>query len=406
METMVMKLKLGIILTCLILILTLAGCALPEITSKTPSVAPSQAPITRSFQSSALSDSPLAIESLLESIYAQVNPSVVNIQVIEQPTTTIPSFPGLNINPGQQQSSSALASGFVWDTEGNIVTNNHVVSGSKSISVTFEDGTTIPATVVGTDPDSDLAVIKVDVSASQLHPVQLADSSSLKVGQLAVAIGNPFGLQGTMTVGFISALGRLLPSDQNATGATYNIPDIIQTDASINPGNSGGVLLNDAGQVIGVTAAIATDSGSSSGVGFAIPSTIVQQVVPNLIKNGHYDHPWLGVSVTSLTPDIVDSMKLQSGQRGALVEQVIANSPADKAGLQASQRQVTINGQPVEVGGDVIIAFGSQIVRSSDDLVTYLSEYGSIGQTVSLTVIRDGKQIQVSVTLAARPFSS
>lgn len=330
---------------------------------------------------------------------------MVNIDVVEQAQATLPGFSGLLPTPGGQQYSGAQGSGFVWDKSGDIVTNNHVVSGSQSISVTFSDGTTVPATVVGTDPDSDLAVIKVNVPAQQLQPVQLADSTQLKVGQLAVAIGNPFGLQGTMTVGFISGLGRLLPANENAVGATYNIPEIIQTDAPINPGNSGGVLLNDAGLVIGVTSAIATQSGSSSGVGFAIPSAIVQNVAPSLIKDGHYDHPWLGISVTSLTPDINKAMNLNSDQRGALVQQVSANSPAEKTGLQPSQNQVTINGVQIAVGGDVITAFGNQTIKSSDDLVTYLAELGSIGQTVTLTVLRNGKEIQVPVTLAARPAS-
>jgi len=295
-----------------------------------------------------------------------------------------------------------IGSGTIIDSKGLILTNNHVVGGAHKINVTLGNDEVLEGSIVGSCSIHDLAVVKINSTKKNLQPAELGNSDKIRVGQRVYAIGNPFGLTGgpSVTSGVISAINRTIESE------SVLIENLVQTDASINPGNSGGVLLNDAGQVIGVTAAIATDSGSSSGVGFAIPSTIVQQVVPNLIKNGHYDHPWLGVSVTSLTPDIVDSMKLQSGQRGALVEQVIANSPADKAGLQASQRQVTINGQPFEVGGDVIIAFGSQTVRGSDDLVTYLSEYGSIGQTVSLTVIRDGKQIQVSVTLAARPFSS
>ncbi len=211
-----------------------------------------------------------------------------------------------------------MGSGFIWDNAGDLVTNYHVVSGSDRITVTFSDGSTVPATLVGADPDSDLAVIKVNAPAQQLQPVIMADSTQLKVGQLAIAIGNPFGLQGTMTVGFISGLGRLVPTNENALGPTYSIPDIIQTDASINPGNSGGVLLDDTGKVIGVTQSIATTSGSSSGVGFAIPSAIVQQVIPALIKTGHYDHPYLGVSVTSMNPDLAAAMNLPSNQSGAL----------------------------------------------------------------------------------------
>lgn len=418
-----MKIKIGIISLLAVLILALSGCnytknnttttasqsssaAISQVSPPQATSATSQLQTTTSITAKAdASTSALALESLIESIYPVVNPSVVNIQVIEKPQTTLPSFPGLQITPGQPQTSSALGSGFVWDTEGHIVTNNHVVADTESISVTFYDGTIVKASVVGTDPDSDLAVIKVDVPSTQLHPVQLADSTQLKVGQLAIAIGNPFGLQGTMTVGFISGLGRLLPTDQNTTGPSYSIPDIIQTDASINPGNSGGVLLDDNGSVIGVTSAIATDSGSSAGVGFAIPSAIVGKVVPGLIKDGHYAHPWLGVSVATLTPDINNAMNLKADQRGALVETIIANGPADKAGLQASGKQTTINGTQVNVGGDVIIAMGSQAVKSSDDLVALLSESGSIGQTITLTVLRNGQQIQVPVTLEARPSS-
>ena len=189
------------------------------------------------------------------------------------------------------------------------------------------------------------------------------------------------------------------------SGPTYSIPDIIQTDAAINPGNSGGVLLDDTGKVIGVTQSIATTSGSSAGVGFAIPSAIVKQVVPALIKTGHYDHPYLGISVISLDPDLASAMNLPPNQRGALVETVATGGPADKAGIKASQTPTTINGQQLTVGGDVIIAYNGQTVKSSDDLITFLARSGSVGQTVTLTVLRGGNQIQVQVTLGARPSS-
>jgi serine protease Do len=285
------------------------------------------------------------------------------------------------------------------------VTNNHVVAGATRITVTFYDGTTVDATLVGTDPDSDLAVIKVDMLASQLHPVKIADSNQLKVGQLAIAIGNPFGLQGTMTVGFVSSLGRVLPNNSTALGPSYSIPDIIQTDASINPGNSGGALLDSSGMLMGVTYAIDTNSGSSSGVGFAIPSSIVQQVAPALIKNGHYDHPWLGVSITSMNPDLASAMNLPSNQKGALVQSVTTGSPAEKAGLQASQQQVTINGLPGKVGGDIITAYNNQEVKTTDDLITDLARSGVVGQTITLSILRGGKTVQVQLTLTARPTS-
>jgi len=305
------------------------------------------------------------------------------------------------LNPG----GGALGSGFVWDNKGNIVTNNHVVDGATRITVTFYDGTVVDANMVGADTDSDLAVIKVDPSGLPLQPVIMADSTTLKVGQLAIAIGNPFGLQGTMTAGFVSGLGRLLPANQNAVGPSYSIPDVIQTDAPINPGNSGGVLLDDSGAVIGITQSIATTSGSSSGVGFAIPSAIIKQVIPALIDTGHYDHPYLGLTLTSLNPDIAKAMNLPANQHGALVQAVAAGGPSDKAGIKAGSGTTNINGQQVGIGGDVIIGYNGQTIASSDDLITYLARSGAVGQDVTLTILRDGKQIQVHVTLGLRPGS-
>ncbi|MFZ0543955.1 MAG: trypsin-like peptidase domain-containing protein, partial [Candidatus Promineifilaceae bacterium] len=315
----------------------------------------------------------------LAGIYDRVNPSVVYIEVEQHQSADItslfqfPNIPGFpNLNPQTPDTTvRAEGSGFVWDTDGHIVTNNHVVGNADRITVAFSDDRIVDATLVGADPDSDLAVISVDVDASELHPVQLADSTHLHVGDLAVAIGNPFGQEETMTVGIISALGRLLPVSTNNTNAPqYNIPDIIQTDASINPGNSGGVLLNAAGQVIGVTSAIISPAGASAGIGFAIPSSIVQDIVPVLITDGRYDHPYLGISGTSLTPDVAEAAGLPSDQTGALVGEVSPNGPADKAGLQGSDRQVEIDGQQAVVGGDVITAVDNQPVHNMDDLIT------------------------------------
>ncbi len=381
-----MKTNKWIVSALLVLALAFTGCASQNVATapaetSTPSPSQSSAPST-------LDD----IEALLESIYSQTNPSVVNIQVVLPAT---PSSPG----------GGALGSGFVWDGQGNLVTNNHVVEGASRITVTFYDGTTVEASLVGADSDSDLAVIKVNTNAVQLQPVIMADSTQLKVGQLAIAIGNPFGLQGTMTVGYVSGLGRLLPANENVMGPNYSIPDIIQTDAAINPGNSGGVLLDAAGKVIGVTSSIATTSGTSAGVGFAIPSAIVQKVIPALINTGHYDHPYIGISVVSLDPDLANAMNLPSNQRGALVMTVAEDSPASKAGLQPSQTEVTINGQQGLVGGDVIIGYNSQVVKSADDLITLLARSGSVGQIVTLTVLRGDQQIQVQVTLGVRPSS-
>jgi serine protease Do len=339
-----------------------------------------------------------ALEGTLEQVYKQVDPSVVSIVVIENASAS-------SASGSTQGSQTVLGSGFVWDKQGDIVTNNHVVDGAGQISVRFSDGTIASAKVIGTDVNSDLAVLKVDMPADALQPVQLADSTQVQVGQLAIAIGNPFGEEGTMTLGIVSALGRTLPvqSSTSTTGATYSIPDVIQTDAAINPGNSGGVLVNDMGQVIGVTAAIESPVQASSGVGFAIPSVIVQKVVPALIQTGHYDHPYLGISGTDMTPDIATAMGLNADQRGALVVNVTAGGPADKAGLRGSNQQTQINGVSVPVGGDVIVAINGQPVQQFDDMLSYLARNTEVGQTVTLTILRDGKQMTVDVTLGARP---
>jgi S1-C subfamily serine protease len=364
-----------------VLALVLGGCTSSGNTTSSTGVPPTSLQIPASLA---------GIEATLESIYEKVNPSVVNIQAVIPESTT-------------NSAGAALGSGFVWDKQGDIVTNNHVVDEASRITVTFYDGTIVEASLVGKDADSDLAVIKVSTDGVPLQPVTMTDSSLLKVGQVAVAIGNPFGLQGTLTVGFISGLGRLLPANQNTVGPYYSIPDIIQTDAAINPGNSGGVLLDSTGGVIGVTSSIATESGTSAGVGFAIPSAIVKQVVPALISSGRYEHPYLGISVTSLSPDLAKAMNLSANQRGALVATVTAGSPAGKAGLCPSEDNIDINGQQVSVGGDVIVAYGEQVVSSSDDLITFLARSGTPGQTIKLVVLRNGNRVEVSVTLGVRP---
>ncbi len=373
--------------------------------SPTPSVqevtSPPSAPVVVSGEGVA------ALQGVLTQIYESVSPSVVSIQVAT-PVSTSFSFPfGL---PGQDQSQqppvqNGLGSGFVWDKSGHIVTNNHVIDGADQITVVFSDGFTTDATLVGSDPDSDLAVIKVDVEPDRLHPVSLADSDQVKVGQLAIAIGSPYGLEQTMTLGIISALGRSLPVEKTltASGLTYSIPDVIQTDAPINPGNSGGVLLNDQGQVVGVTAAIESTSGSNAGIGFVIPSNIVKRVVPALIVDGSYEHPYLGISGTSLTSALAAEMDLPVETRGALVLTVTAGSPADKAGLRGGDRVFNLNGRDIEIGGDVITKIDNQPVNGMDDLVSYLATETEVGQQVTLTIVRDGKEMTLKATLASRP---
>ncbi|MGC8781075.1 MAG: trypsin-like peptidase domain-containing protein [Anaerolineae bacterium] len=342
------------------------------------------------------------LEGRLQEIYNAANPSVVNIRVVVQPNVSLGgrSVPGAPVAQGE-------GSGFVWDRQGHIVTNSHVVAGARKITVTFADGAVVPATVVGTDPDSDLAVIKVDPATVKLQPVTVGDSTQVKVGQFVVAIGNPFGLEGSMTFGIVSALGRTLPaggeSAMTGQAASYTIPDIIQTDAPVNPGNSGGVLLDLNGNLIGVPSAIESPVPASSGVGFAIPSAIVKRVVPELIQNGKFEHPWIGISGTTLSSEVAQEMGLAPTQRGALVVDVVKDSPADKAGLIGSTRQATIEGVQIRVGGDVITAVEGQPIKRFEDLVTYLARNGKVGQTIRLAILRDGKETTVSLTLAARP---
>ncbi|NPV87799.1 MAG: PDZ domain-containing protein [Anaerolineae bacterium] len=427
-----MKKKLFLLHGVLILSLILSGCGVlpqalgiaksylgqqnalpggPTPLAQQPTPAATQSPplLPPASSGSALA----ALQGTLESIYEVVSPSVVNIQVIirqETPAIQLPQmpfgfgFPFFEETPSQPRQQMAEGSGFVWDTDGHIVTNNHVVEGADSIQVTFADGRIYDAELVGNDPDADLAVIKIDAPADSLQPLALADSDTVKVGQLAVAIGNPFGLSGTMTVGFISALGRSLEvGDRTGSGVSYTIPDIIQTDAPINPGNSGGVLVNERGQVIGVPTAIESPVRANAGIGFAIPSNIVQRVVPVLIEKGFFEHAWLGISGTTLTPTLAKAMDLDENQRGVLVIEVTPNSPADKAGLRGSDRQKTINGQEVRIGGDVILAIEGEPLQRFDDLVSYLFRKGEAGQSVALKILRDGREKTVQVELAARP---
>ncbi len=359
------------------------------------------------------------LQERLEEIYSSVNPSVVNIRVAVSPSAAMGSLPQIPGMPNffgmpeqdDEDSNSPMAtgegSGFVWDSKGHIVTNNHVVDSAQKVTVTFADGTTVPATVVGVDPESDLAVIKVDTKAVKLQPINVGDSNNAKVGQFVVAIGNPFSLEGSMSFGIVSALGRSLPvNGENALpsqGPSYTIPDIIQTDAPVNPGNSGGVLLDLDGNLVGVPTAIESPVRGSAGVGFAVPSAIVKQVVPELIKNGKFVHPWIGISGGTLSPVVAKEMGLPETQRGALVAAVTAGGPAEKAGLVGSTKPATIDGQEIKVGGDVITAIDGQPVKRFEDLVTFLARNGKVGQTVKLTILRNGTEMPISLTLAARP---
>ncbi len=347
-------------------------------------------------------------EELLINIYERVNPAVVNIRVIkrvERPAMfpewpEIPGFPSIPRLPDEFY-QEGQGSGFVWDQEGHIVTNNHVVEGADEVEVVFWDDTTVEGKVIGTDPDSDLAVVEVDLPAEELHPVELGDSDELRVGQMAIAIGNPFGQAGTMTRGIISALGRTF----RPGGSPFAIPEMIQTDAAINPGNSGGPLLDSQGRVIGINTLILSRSGSSAGVGFAVPINMAKRVVPVLIEEGEYHYAWLGITGTDLTPAIVEAMDLPADMRGALVIEVGKGGPADEAGLRGSTETIEVKGHPLQIGGDVILAIDGTPVQDMDDVIVYLVENTRPGQKVELSILRDGKERKLTVKLGERPES-
>lgn len=356
-----------------------------------------------------------AYEQALQDVYQQLLPSVVSIRVTQKVERTVPNnqfdfgFPfgspfGPFMQPAPQQPreyyNHGLGSGFVWDKEGHIVTNYHVVADATDVEVVFADGTEAKAEVLGTDPDADLAVIKVDLPAEELHPVTLGDSDALQPGQIAIAIGNPFGQDFTMTSGIISAVGRTIRSGNSP----FSIPEVIQTDAPINPGNSGGPLLNRHGEVIGINTMIISRSGASAGIGFAVPINIAKTVVPTLMKGERYEYSWLGITGTTLTPEVADFMDLPDGTRGVLVIDVATNSPADKAGLRGSDKTLKVAGAEYQLGGDVITAIDDQPVEEMDDLIAYLVEETRPGDTVTLTVLHpNGEQETLKVTLAARP---
>ena len=330
-------------------------------------------------------------------VYRKVNPSVVYIENL----TRVPSS-----NSANDTVPASQGSGFVWDTAGHIITNNHVVEGADALQVTFPDGVVLPAEVVGRDPDSDLAVIKVDPKLVALTPVEPGDINDVQVGQRAIAIGNPFGLVGSMTAGIVSAIGRSV-----LTGTGYNIPLSIQTDAAINPGNSGGPLLNERGQVIGVNFQIASDVRANSGVGFAIPINIVQRVAPALIKEGVYTHAFLGLSGQTYSPAWADTLGFSTSARGAYIITIRNGGPAQRAGLRggSSNTDITIGvgAQGPEYlpgGGDLVTAIDDRPVKTFDDLLIYLESFKSPGDTVTLKVLRPGRgELSVPLTLGERP---
>ncbi len=286
-------------------------------------------------------------------------------------------------------------SGFVSSSDGYIVTNQHVVEDSESVQVTFTDGSTLNAEIVGTDQYTDLAVLEVD--RDNLEPLSLGDSRSALVGERVVALGSPFGLRGSMTVGYISQKGRQL-----RVGNGFSIPNVIQTEAAINPGNSGGPLLNTEGEVIGVNTAIQSNTGTFSGVGFAVPSEAVKRVVPELIEEGDYRHSWLGVSGIDMNEELAEKMDAPNTS-GFLVINVVEDGPSDEAGIRGGDMQVEIRGGTTRIGGDIIVGIEGQKVRDISDLLSYLSRNTEVGDTVTLKLYREGEYIEKEVTLDARP---
>lgn len=324
--------------------------------------------------------------STLEALYQQVLPGVVSIRT-----------------------NGSLGSGFMFDSEGHVVTNQHVVEGASEVEVSFASGFKAYGTVIGSDADADIAVIQVEnAPAEQIHPLAIGDSSTLSVGEQVVAIGSPFELTGTMTLGIVSGLGRTQPAHASPEGGFFSTADIIQTDAAINPGNSGGPLLNLQGEVVGVNQSIrtetfngATGNAVNSGVGFSISINLVKRIVPYLIRDGKYDYPYLGISSSSeLSLAAIEALGLNT-YTGAYVTSVTPGGPADQAGIRGGDQPTSLEG--LQAGGDVITAIDGQPIDTFDEMLSYLTTNKSPGDTVVLTVLRDGQSMDITVTLGARP---
>ena len=291
-----------------------------------------------------------------------------------------------------------VGSGFVYDNLGHIITNAHVVDGADKATVTFLDGSQYNAEIIGEDKFTDIAVIKVSEKPRLLHPLEIGDSSLLQVGEQVAAIGNPFGLSGSMTSGIVSQIGRLIAAQDSG----FSIPDVIQTDAAINPGNSGGPLLNMRGQVIGINTAIQSISGEFVGIGFAVPSNTVSKIVPTLIEEGKYPHPWIGISGKDIDPDLARVLDLKQA-KGFLVITVVDGSPADKAGLKGMSQTQIINGEEYPADGDIIIWVDDKEVRKISDILIHLQREKSVGDEMVLGILRDGDFMHLTLKLVERP---
>lgn len=387
------KNRTGLALLALSMLVVVAGCSVISRVSPATQPIPTQTPIvivvTPTPQPQALVPAGgISEEQSTIDIYARVSPAVVHIT---SRVVVRDFFWG-------DQSQEGTGSGFIIDKEGHIVTNNHVVENAETITVNLSDETSVEAKVVGTDPGTDLAVIKIDVPPDKLQTVELGSSSNLRVGQRAIAIGNPFGLDRTLTTGVISSLGRPLQESESSR----TIYDVIQTDAAINPGNSGGPLLDSNGMVIGVNSAIYSPSGGSVGVGFAIPVDTVKRVAASIIEKGYYPHPWLGVSGYSLSADLAKYLNLPI-DHGVLIAQVTPGQSAQQAGLRGGSRRVQVGNYVILTGGDILTAMDGNTLRGTEDMVKYLETKTKVGQTVSLTILRDGKELNIQAQLGEQP---
>ena len=342
-----------------------------------------------------------AQESVMIQIYQKAVPSVVNIQVIQgsvgnDGTGAVPNVPGVP----EDFLERGEGSGFVWDDKGRIVTNQHVIDGAEIVTVIFSDRTQVLAKVLGGDTDSDLAVLELMEPIDGLNPINLGDSSEVLVGQLAIAIGAPFGQEFTMTSGIVSAVGRTIRSGFSQ----FTVPEVIQTDAPINPGNSGGPLLDRHGRVMGINTQIISRSGSNAGVGLAVPINIAKMVVPALIEDGKYEYSWLGISGGPVRPNVVQLMDLPEGTEGALVITVREDGPAADGGLTGSDRTEVVNGIQYALGGDTITGIDGSKVRDMTDLIVYLTNNTRPGDEIMLEVIhQDGTSEDLRIVLGTRP---
>ncbi len=303
----------------------------------------------------------------------------------------------VQVNVLRGESDGGMGSGFVYSDDGYIITNQHVVRDAQKVTVTFLDGEAYIGDVVGRDRDLDIAVVKVNPSNTYIQPIKIGDSSKLKVGEKIAAIGNPFGLSGSMTSGIVSQIGRLLPQESG-----YSIPDVIQTDAAINPGNSGGPLINMKGEVVGINTAIQSATGEFSGIGFAVPSNTVKKVVPILIEKGEFSHPWMGISGTDVDPELAEVRGLNSS-KGFLVVSVIEGSPAEQAGLLGVTETKEVDGREFAMDGDIITLIDGKTVRKISDILVHLQREKSIGDEMILSVNRGGEVLELTMILEERP---